>query len=115
MILKERPPRLRRGRSMADHVLRHRGLRDLDAQFQQLAVNAGCTPTRVVVAHRPNQIPNLLRQARPTRLATANLPRPKQTEALPMPGHNSLGFNDHQSRFPLAPDAPETHPEDSIG
>src|SRR4051812_15702352 len=99
---------------MPDHVPRYRGFRDLDAQFQQLAVNAGCTPTRVVLAHHPNQISNLLRLFGPTWLATANLPRPKQTEALPVPSNNGLGFDDHQSGFPLAPEAPETHPEDSI-
>ncbi len=46
---------------MSHHVFRDGGFGDLDAQFQQLAMNARCTPARVVAAHHPNQIPNLLR------------------------------------------------------
>jgi hypothetical protein len=51
---------------MPNHVLGYGRLRDLNSQFQQFAVNAWCTPARVVAAHHPDQIPNLLRHAGPT-------------------------------------------------
>ena len=40
------------------HVLCDRGLADLNAELQQLAVDAGRTPERVSVVHLPDQITN---------------------------------------------------------
>ena len=54
---------------MSHHVLGDGGLGDFDAQFQQLAVNARCTPARVMTAHHPNQTPNLVRYPGSTWLA----------------------------------------------
>ena len=72
----------------------HGGLSDLDAEFQQLAVNAWCTPARIV--HHPNQIPDLLRYLGPPGLAAMYLPCPEQAEALPVPSDDGLGLDDHQ-------------------
>jgi hypothetical protein len=88
---------------MSDHVLGDGGFGDFDAQFQQLAVNARCTPARVVAAHHPNQIANLLRHFGPTWLPAVYLPGPEQAEALPVPGDDRLGFDDHQRGFPVGP------------
>jgi hypothetical protein len=71
---------------MSHYVLGDGGLGDLDAEFQQLAVNARCIPARVVAAHHPNQIPNFLRHPGPTWLATVDFPYPEQTESFPVPG-----------------------------
>ena len=90
-------------------------LRDLNSQFQQFAVNAWCTPARVVAAHHPDQIPDLLRHAGPTSFATVDFPRPKQPEAFTMSSENCVGLDDHQDRFPVAPHAPQPDPEDSVG
>ena len=54
---------------MPYHLFRDGGFRNLNAQLEQLAVNAWRTPARVVAAHHPDQIPNLLRHAGPTWLA----------------------------------------------
>ena len=79
---------------MSHHVLGDGGLGDLDAEFQQLAVNARCTPARVVAAHHPNQIPNLLRHPGPTWLATVDFPCPEQAESFPVPSDNCVRFDD---------------------
>ncbi len=69
MIVEERAPGLRWRLSMSHHVLGDGGLSDLDAEFQQLAVNARCAPAWVVATHHPNQIPNLVRYPASTWLA----------------------------------------------
>src|SRR5215813_2672543 len=70
---------------MAHHVFGDGGLGNLDAQFQQLAVNARRIPARVVAAHHPDQIAERLRYAGPTGLTAANSPRPEQAETFTMP------------------------------
>src|SRR5712692_8708211 len=100
---------------MSHHVFGDGWLGNLDTQFQQLAVNAWCTPARVVTAHHPDQIADLLRHAGPTWLAAADSPRPEEAEAFTMPGDNCFGRDDHQSGFPVAPHAPQPDPEDSRG
>ena len=79
---------------MSHHVLGDGGLGDLDAEFQQLAVNARCTPAWVVTAHHPNQIPNLLRHPGPTWLATVDFPCPEQAESFPVPSDNCVRLDD---------------------
>src|SRR5260370_42254678 len=71
---------------MPHHVFRDGGFGSLNTQLEQLTVNAWRTPARVVAAHHPDQIPNLLRHAGPTWLAAADFPRPEQAKALTMPG-----------------------------
>ena len=100
---------------MSHHVCGDGGLGNLDTQFQQLAVNARRTPARVVAAHHPDQIPDLLRYAGPTGLAAPNSPRPEQAEAFTMPGDNGFSLDDHQGGFPVAPHASQPHPEDPVG
>src|SRR6266446_3844344 len=100
---------------MPNHVLGYGRLRDLNSQFQQFAVNAWCTPARVVAAHHPDQIPNLLRHAGPTWLAAADSRRPEQAEAFTMPGDNGFSLDDHQGGFPVAPRASQPDPEDPVG
>ncbi len=73
---------------MPHHVFRDCRFGDVDAQFQQLAMDPRCTPAWVVAAHHPNQFPNLLRDAWPTGLTPMNVPPPEQAECLPVPGYN---------------------------
>jgi hypothetical protein len=75
----------------------------VQAQLEQLALNAWCTPARVVAAHHPDQIPNPLRHAGPTWLAAADSPRPEPAKAFTMPGDNCVSLDDHQDGFPVAP------------
>ena len=73
------------------------------------------TPARVIAAHHPDQIADLLRHAGPTWLAAADSPLPAQAKAFTMPGDNGFSLEDHPGGFPLAPQASQTHPEDPVG
>jgi hypothetical protein len=53
VICQERAPCLRRGLPAVPHVFRDRGLRDLDAKLEQLAVDPRRAPERVRLRHRP--------------------------------------------------------------
>ena len=64
MILKKRPPRLRWRFWSSDHVLGNGGLRNLDAQLHQFALNPRCAPNLVLAAHCSNQIADLFRNSR---------------------------------------------------
>ena len=103
VIIEELPPRLGRWLSVPDHVLGNRGFGNLDAQLHQLAMNTRRTPARVVAAHHSNQVANLFGHSWPTRLSTADLPPPEQTEALAVPRDNRLGLHNHQHGFPVGP------------
>jgi hypothetical protein len=78
VILKEGPPSLGRRFSLSNHVFGYRCFGNLNAQLVQLAVNAWCTPARVVAAHHADQIPNLLRHAGPTGLSSVNFSTSKR-------------------------------------
>ena len=79
---------------IAHHALGDGGLGDLDAEFQQLAVNARCAPARVVATDPSNQILNLLRYPGSTWLATVDFPCPEQTESFPVPRDNCVRIDD---------------------
>ena len=59
MIIEKRTPTLRRWFSKSHHALGNGWFGDLDAEFQQLTVNARCAPAWVVATHHSNQIANL--------------------------------------------------------
>jgi len=66
VVLQEGAPRLRRRVTTARHVYADTALADVDAEFEQLAVNARCTPSRILPAHqRRTPIAPQARQADP--------------------------------------------------
>jgi hypothetical protein len=94
VVLQESTPCLRRRPAAAHHVFAHASLADIDAQLEQLAVNARCTPTGILSAHPVDQVSDLAGNARSTRLPVSNLPSPQQPEAFAMPGHDGFRFHD---------------------
>src|SRR5215469_4034434 len=87
-------PGLRRWLAAAHHVLRDTALADVDAEFQQLAVNAGCTASRILPRHSADQVASLAGNRGASRLSPSNLPSPKQAKAHAMPSHNGLRLDD---------------------
>jgi hypothetical protein len=71
VVLQEGPPRLRRRCVAPPHVLGDAGLPDLDAQFEQLTVDARRAPERIFLAQSPDQLPNLRRKDRSSRVTEA--------------------------------------------
>ncbi len=110
VILQERAPGLRRRLATAHHVFADAGLADVDAQLEQLPVNPGCTPPRIIPAHPADQIANLARNDRPSGVAAAHLPGPEPAKASTMPGPDRFWLDDGQSRAPVAPQAGQPDP-----
>jgi hypothetical protein len=81
VIRHERAPCLRRRPPVADHVFRDGGLRDVNAQFHQFAMDPRRTPERIRLRHGPNQRAHSGRYGRPPGTPTA-LPRPNNAAAL---------------------------------
>jgi hypothetical protein len=50
-----------------DHILTDTGLADVDAELKEFAVDAWCTPKRVVAAHLANQLASAATLGRPRR------------------------------------------------
>jgi hypothetical protein len=93
MIAKERFPALRRPALPRHHVDRNRGLRDTDAQFEQLAVDPRSAPQPVLNAHSSDQVAHLLANPRPA-TARTGFPLPKCRVSDSMPTDNRLGPDD---------------------
>jgi hypothetical protein len=77
-----------------DHVLADAGLTDVDAEFQEFAVDARGTPKRILPAHFSDQFSHVFWGRRPAWAAVTNLPSPEQLEALRMPGNHGFRFDD---------------------
>src|SRR5260370_7100428 len=59
VVTQEGGPALGRRSTSLDHVLRHPGLSDLEAELSQLAMTPPLTPHRIFVAHPPTPPPQL--------------------------------------------------------
>ena len=106
---------MRRRLPTAYDVLAHAGLADIDAEFEQFAVDAGRAPKRILAAHLPNQLANLFRHRWASGLAVTNFPGPEQLEALAVPANDGFRSDDHQGRSPVDPNLAQPRPEESIG
>ena len=88
---------------MADHILTHARLTDIDASFQQFAVDARSSPKRVLAAHFSDQLTDFHRHRRTARQTVLNFPCPEQSEALAVPGNDGFRLDDEQGRTPIVP------------
>src|SRR5436853_7528817 len=114
MILQKGAPGLRRRLAAAHHVFADAALPDFDAEFEQLAVDAGCTPTGILPAHPADQISNLSGNDRSSGLAAPHLPGPEQAKAGTMPGNDRFWLDDGQRRAPVAPEAGQADPQQTV-
>ena len=113
VIAQEGAPRLGRRVPVPHHVLGDCCLRDVDAEFAQLTVNAWCTPAWVGDADASNQLPHLGRYRRTTMTRTT-LPTPIEPKAFAVPRDHGFRFDDAKRRFPVHPNAREPNPEKTI-
>ena len=82
--MQERPPTLGWRPPTLCHVLGDRGLPDIDAELEELTVDARCAPERVRDAHVSNELPDLMRRPRPA-TARSRFPSPIGSETGAMP------------------------------
>src|SRR6266853_5337468 len=93
MIGKEGIPRLQWSIAPRQHVDRNCGLGDLDAELEQLAMDLGSAPQRVLKAHSSDEIAHLFADLRSAPERTG-FPSPEGGKTRSMPTHNSLGPDD---------------------
>ena len=105
MIGEERSPRLGWRLGMADHVFGNGRLGNLNAQFQEFAVNSRRSPGRIVTTYGSNQIASFLGNTGTSGPTVANLPRPVPLKSLTMPTDDGFRFDDDQGRTPTRPQA----------
>src|ERR1700687_3235135 len=84
MIAKEGLPALRRRPPSPRHVLCDRGLSDIDAELEQLAVYPRCAPKRVCETHLADKAANVRRCLGPA-TARSGFPAPIGSEAGAVP------------------------------
>src|SRR5215831_21001313 len=112
MVLEKSEPALARIRRRGPwrQVAGDRGLGDFESQFQQLAVDPGSTPSRILLRHRPDQMAKLSSD-----LWSAGTAARKQAPVPPepgaMPADDGLRLHDHQHARPFGPPTAEAEPE----
>ena len=114
MIVQKVSPRLRRRLSMMDHVLCNCRLRDMDAQQLKFTVNSRCAPANVVSRHRPDQFAHLRCDGWPPTEAATGFPGPIKSEALAVPAHQGIWFEDLQCLQAPWPQTVEPDPEQPL-
>src|ERR1700704_181408 len=90
MVTQEGAPSLGRRSTSLDHVLRDAGLSDLEAELEQLAVDARRSPQWIVNTHVPDQRAQVRVNLR-TASKEAGFPTPVPAEAGSVPSHEGLG------------------------
>ena len=110
MILQKCAPRLRRRFAAAHHVFADAALTDVDAELEQLTVDAGCTPRGILHAHLADQRSDLGRNDGSSGLAAAHLPGPEQAKAGTMPGNDRFWLDEGERRAPATLEARQTNP-----
>src|SRR6202040_995859 len=80
VILQEGPPALRRRLPLAYDVIAHAGFADVDAEFEQFAMDAGRAPERILAAHFADQFSHVFRDRWSAQLAATDFPCPEQPE-----------------------------------
>src|SRR5262245_63329207 len=93
MVAEERLPALGRWSSPARHILGDASLPNVDAELEQLAVDAWRTPQWVGDTHLPDQLPDLGRHTGMTP-TTPRLKAPVTSKACAMPPNHGVGAND---------------------
>jgi hypothetical protein len=81
---------------MPPHVLSNAGLPDVDAKFEQFAMDPWRAPERILSAESSNQVAYVVWNRWPSTLPAATFPRPKQPKALAMPRDDSGRLDDEE-------------------
>jgi len=75
------------------HPIRNRGLGNVDTDLEQLTMDLGSAPERILKTHSPDKVAHLFSDPRSTTERT-RLPSPVSGEAHSVPTHNSFGPDD---------------------
>ncbi len=114
MIRQEGTPGLGRQGPTTNHVVPNRGFGDLNAELQQLTVDARGAPGRVGAAHLADERLNGARDAGPPGSTRPTLPPPVEPKAASMPPEHGVGLDDDECVAPAGPQAREPRPEQPV-
>ena len=98
-----------------DEIFAYARLPDVDAELQQLAVNARRSPTRIFSAHAADEFANLAWDRRTPGPASPDFPRPEEAKCVAVPRNDCFGLDDDERRTPVRPDAGKPDPQDAVG
>src|SRR5260370_1875903 len=117
MVAEERQPALRGigiSRSSPDPP-RDAPFREIETQLEQLAVNARCSPGRILGNHPEDQGPDLFADTLPSSyLADSGDPRPIQTKPSSMPVHDGSMMDQDERLGPPGPERSQRNPEQLV-
>src|ERR1035441_10347420 len=89
-------------------------IRDLNTQFGQFRLDASAAPGGIGFPHLLGQCDELAIQGGSSH-ASSGFPVPEQAKAQAMPSDDGLRLEEQQDLLPVRPEAPQTHPEQSVG
>jgi len=95
------------------HVLGRSGLRNLEAELEQLTVDSRSSPERVCGGHLADQRPKFWIDPWPSR-PTKRLASPVAAESSPVPANDGCRLNEEESPFPAIPKPPQAGPDQAI-
>ena len=107
MIAKESSPEFAClvARRQAPNITRDRTFRDVEAEFQEFAMNPGGTPRRIFLHHPLDDGSNLGIDYWPAKVLCLRSKAPKQTKPCSMPADNGFWFDDEQDVAPTRPES----------
>ena len=112
LVLNEGPPTLRGRMAPPRHVAGHRSLRNLEPEFEQLAMNSRRSPQEVLLTHPRVRISLSIRGRGPghRRLEL----EARWSLALDAPAQDRRGLDDHQATLPIRPPARQQNPKQLV-
>jgi hypothetical protein len=96
---------------MADDVLGHCCLGNLEAQLLQFPVNPRRTPEGVGLGHPSDERADLRGDGRAAGSVPTALPGPDEPEAGPLPADDGVGLDDGESLRPAVPQVGQQDPD----
>ena len=114
MVGEERPPGLRGLGTTLRHEAGDGALGDVDAELEELSVDARCAPQGIRRGHLPDQGGDLGIDARTASGRPTRKLGPVLAEASALPSQDGVGRDDDQSLPPAGPDSGQADPEQTI-
>jgi len=114
MVGEERPPSLGWRYAPLRHQPGHGALTEVDAELEELGMDAWGTPQGIRRGHTPDQSLDLRVDGRATSCRPARELGPVLAKAAPLPSQDSVRSHDHEGLLPPGPDSGQPDPEEAI-
>jgi hypothetical protein len=114
VVVEEHPPGLGGLGTPLRHEGGHGALGDIDAELEELPVDAGSTPQGIRCDHFPDEGGDLGIDARTTSSRPARKLGPVLAEAATLPTQDGVGRHDDQRLPPTGPESGEAGPEQAV-